>query len=89
MCDSRLAATRSGNWLLGLAGYAAILAAAALRGQAARLATVGMSVAGAGFSAYLTYRELLTIDAVCQWCVAGAVVMCALAGLSVVRFLRA
>ena len=33
--------------------------------------------------------ELLTIDAVCQWCVAGAVVMCVLAGLSVVRFLRA
>jgi hypothetical protein len=38
---------------------------------------------------YLTYRELLTIDAICQWCVAGAVVMAALAARSVTRFLRA
>ena len=33
------------------------------------------ALVGFGFSAYLTYLELFTIDAVCQWCVASAVAM--------------
>ena len=33
------------------------------------------SLIGLGFSAYLTYLELLVIDAICQWCVASAVLM--------------
>jgi uncharacterized membrane protein len=38
---------------------------------------VGFVVAlvGFGFSLYLTYLELFTIDAICQWCVASAVLM--------------
>ena len=35
-----------------------------------------------GFSLYLTYLELFVIDAICQWCVASAVVMTALAALT-------
>jgi len=42
-----------------------------------------------GFSGYLTYRELFTIHAICQWCVASAVVMTVLCVLSVLRYLRA
>jgi uncharacterized membrane protein len=75
--------------LLGVVGYAGILLAAALRGETARLAAVALTVVGLAFSGYLTYRELFTIDAICQWCVASAVVMTALAALSVTRFLRA
>jgi uncharacterized membrane protein len=75
--------------LLGLLGYAGILLAAALRGESARLAGVALTVAGLGFSGYLTYRELFTIDAICQWCVASALIMTALATVSVTRFLRA
>ena len=47
-----------------------------------------LTLIGLGFSAYLTYRELFTIDAICQWCVASAVVLTILTGLALVRFLR-
>ena len=44
---------------------------------------------GFGFSSYLTYRELFTIKAICQWCVASAVLMTVLAVLTTTRLLRA
>jgi len=37
---------------------------------------------------YLTYRELLTIKAICQWCVSNAVIMTVLAILTAIRALR-
>jgi uncharacterized membrane protein len=74
--------------VLGLCGYVAVLATLAWPGEMARLATFGVAATGAGFSLYLTYLELFTIHAVCVWCVASAVVMCALAGLALVRALR-
>jgi uncharacterized membrane protein len=74
--------------LIGLIGYVAILASLLVRGETARLATVGLTVVGLGFSAYLTYREVATINAICQWCVASAVIMTVLAVLAVARFLR-
>jgi uncharacterized membrane protein len=75
--------------VLGLIGYVAILAASFVPGELARLATAGIALTGAGFSAYLTYLELFVIDAICQWCVASALIMLALAGLSVARLLVA
>jgi uncharacterized membrane protein len=74
--------------LLGLVAYAAILASLALPEQAGRLLAAFISLVGFGFSAWLTYVELVKIDAVCQWCVASAVVMTALAAVSLVRSLR-
>jgi uncharacterized membrane protein len=74
--------------LIGLLGYVAILLSLLIPGETARLATVGLTVVGLGFSAYLTYREIATIKAICQWCAASAVVMTLLAIVSVVRFLR-
>ena len=74
--------------LLGLAGYALILVMSQLPGEAARMTTVVIALVGFGFSLYLTYLELFEIDAICQWCVASAVVMTALAVLSAVRLLR-
>jgi uncharacterized membrane protein len=74
---------------LGLLGYAGILAALLVPGETARLAAAGGALVGAGFSAYLTYREVFTIDAICMWCVASALLMATLAALTVVRLLRA
>ncbi len=75
--------------VIGLVGYASILASLAVPGENGRLACLGLVVIGWGFSAYLTYRELVTIDAICQWCVASAVIMTLLLVISVIRFLSA
>src|SRR5256885_5347882 len=75
--------------LLGLIGYIALLASLAVRGEAGRFAGAFIALAGFGFSLYLTYRELFTIKAICQWCVASAVVMTALAALTTARLLLA
>ena len=75
--------------VLGLIGYALILGALLLPGSdAARLAVVALTVVGLGFSAYLTYRELFTIHAICEWCVSSAVIVSALTVLATRRFLR-
>ena len=71
--------------VLGLAGYLAVLGSLALPD---RSATTFLALVGAGFSVYLTYVELAVIHAVCQWCVASAVVMTAVAVASIARLLR-
>jgi hypothetical protein len=48
-----------------------------------------LALGGFAFSAYLTYRELFSIHAVCEWCASSAVVMTLLAALSTWRFLTA
>jgi uncharacterized membrane protein len=75
--------------LIGLVGYGMILASLALPGDAGRFAGALLALAGFGFSAWLTYVELFEIDAICQWCVANAVIMTALALVASVRVVRA
>ena len=75
--------------VLGLGGYVAILGSLLVRGEAGRAAGACLALAGFGFSVYLTYRELFTIKAVCQWCVASAVLMTLLALLTTIRLLAA
>ncbi len=75
--------------VLGLAGYLAILATLPIRTELGRATNFGITLIGFGFSMYLTYRELFTIHAICQWCVASAVLMTALTVLTGLRFLRA
>jgi uncharacterized membrane protein len=75
--------------VLGLAGYAAILLSLARDDEPARTATAFLALAGFGFSGWLTWVEIVELDAVCIWCVASAVCMTALAGLSVARVLAA
>jgi uncharacterized membrane protein len=72
--------------LLGLIGYGAILASLAVPGDAGRFVGALLALAGFGFSAWLTYVELFEIDAICQWCVASAAIMTALAVLTSLRF---
>jgi uncharacterized membrane protein len=74
--------------LLGLIGYIAILGSLAIRSELGRIAGFGIALTGFGFSMYLTYRELFTIKAICQWCVASAVLMTLLAILTAIRAVR-
>jgi uncharacterized membrane protein len=74
--------------LVGLFGYVAVLAMAAARGDVARFGGLFVGLIGAGFSAYLTWLELFEIEAICQWCVASAVVMVLVLALSTVRVVR-
>jgi uncharacterized membrane protein len=75
--------------LIGLIGYLAILASLLVPGEAGRMGGAVLALVGFGFSAYLTYLELFEIDAICQWCVASAVVMTALAIATTARLLTA
>ncbi len=73
--------------LYGVVGYLAILASALVAGDRGRIAGFGLALAGFGFSLYLTYLELFVIEAICQWCVASAVVMTVLLALCTMRAL--
>ena len=75
--------------LLGLVGYAGIFASVFVPGELGLMAGAGMALVGFGFSAYLTYREIWSIEAICIWCVASAIVLTLLAVVCVARLLRA
>ncbi|HEU4906378.1 MAG TPA: vitamin K epoxide reductase family protein [Solirubrobacterales bacterium] len=71
--------------VFGIVGYVLLLAAALLRGDGARMAGFGIALGGFGYSLFLTYLEIFKIEAICQWCVASAVLMTLLFGLNAVR----
>jgi uncharacterized membrane protein len=73
--------------IFGIVGYVLLLVTALLRGDGARMAGFALALTGFGFSVYLTYLELIVIDAICQWCVASAVLMTVLFGLNAVRMI--
>ena len=66
-----------------------ILGSLAIPGDAGRALGFGVALTGFGFSAYLTYREIFTIKAICEWCVSSAIMMTILMILTGIRFLRA
>jgi uncharacterized membrane protein len=75
--------------VLGLVGYLGILASLLLLpGDLGRLAGFGMALIGFLFSGYLTYRELFTIKAICEWCVGSAVCMTVLMIITSIRAVR-
>jgi len=74
--------------LLGLIGYVLILVSLFVRGDVGRALTFMLTLSGFAFSLYLTYLEVFVIDAICQWCLASAVVMAALFVTATVRLLR-
>ncbi len=68
--------------VLGLVGYAALLAAwlvgrfgSKSSAYLASLALLGMTFSGIVFSIYLTFLEPFVIGATCAWCLASAVIM--------------
>jgi len=75
--------------LIGLLGYIAILGTLLAPDEERwRFATVALTLGGFGFSAYLTYREVFSLEAICEYCVGSAILMTILLGLSTWRFLR-
>lgn len=76
--------------LIGLLGYAAIVGSLlAPDGEESHLATLALTLVGFGFSAYLTFRELYSIHAICEWCVSSAVIMTLLLACALARYLVA
>jgi uncharacterized membrane protein len=74
--------------LIGLIGYIVILGALlAPDREETRLAVLGLTMVGFGFSCYLTYRELFSIHAICEECAGSAVIMTLLLIGAVYRYL--
>lgn len=71
--------------IFGVIGYALLLGTALLRSDGARFAGFAISLVGFAYSVYLTYIEIFKIEAICQWCVASAVLMTVLLALNATR----
>jgi uncharacterized membrane protein len=75
--------------VLGLVGYVLILGSLLVpASEYSRIATLGVTLFGFVFSAYLTYREVFTLQEICEWCVSSAVLMTLLFAGAVTRYLR-
>ncbi len=75
--------------LLGLLGYVVILGLLlAPETETMKFAATNLILIVFAFSAYLTYRELYSMHALCDWCAASAAILTTMAPLSVWRFLR-
>jgi uncharacterized membrane protein len=71
--------------VIGIVGYVLLLAAAIAPGDPGRFGGFLTALIGFGFSVYLTYLELFVIDAICQWCVASAILMALSLAVSATR----
>jgi uncharacterized membrane protein len=71
--------------VLGIAGYAAILVSLRMRVDVTAL----LAYLALAFSAYLTWAEVFKIEAICQWCVASAIITLVIAVLATLRALGA
>lgn len=80
--------------LLGLGAYVTILGLFLLEDRLALLVDYGLillfsiTLFGVVYSAYLTYIEGFVLEKWCLWCVASAVLMVGLFGVSATRFVR-
>lgn len=73
--------------VFGIVGYALLLATAFVADDLARLGGFVVALGGFGYSVFLTYIEIFKIEAICQWCVASAVLMTVLFLLSATRLI--
>lgn len=71
--------------VFGAIGYLLLLATAFFANDLARFGGFAVSLGGFGYSIFLTYIELFKIEAICQWCVASAVLMTILFLLNATR----
>src|SRR5215471_16779878 len=71
--------------IFGIVGYVLLLGSAFFVNDYVRLGAFAVALGGFGFSVYLTYLEIFKIEAICQWCVASAVLMTILFLLSATR----
>ncbi len=75
--------------LLGLGAYTAILATAFSTSELARAGAAAVALAGAAFSAYLLYVQLVVIEALCLWCLVSDATLGLLAIATLLRFAAA
>jgi len=73
--------------VFGIVGYALLLASAFFANDVARLGGFAVALGGFGYSVFLTYLEIFKIEAICQWCVASAVLMTILFLLNATRLI--
>jgi uncharacterized membrane protein len=73
--------------VFGIGGYVLLLISAFFANDLARLGGFAVALGGFGFSVYLTYLEIFKIEAICQWCVASAVLMTVLFLLNTTRLI--
>jgi uncharacterized membrane protein len=73
---------------LGMLGGLALVGSLFVRASWGPLATFGIALAGALFSAYLTSLEAFTIHAWCAWCVTSAAIWVVAATIAAVRLYR-
>ena len=73
--------------IFGIFGYLVLLGSAFFANDVARFGGFVVALGGFGYSVFLTYIELFKIEAVCQWCVASAVLMTILFLLNATRLI--
>lgn len=73
--------------VFGVVGYLLLLATAFFACDLVRFGAFAVSLGGFGYSIFLTYIELFKIEAICQWCVASAVLMTILFLISATRLI--
>lgn len=73
--------------IFGIFGYILLLASAFFRNDLARFGGFAVALGGFGYSVFLTYLEIFKIEAICQWCVASAVLMTILFLLNATRLI--
>jgi len=73
--------------IFGIVGYVLLLATAFWATDLIRFGGFALALGGFGFSIYLTYLEIYEIEAICQWCVASAVLMTILFVLNAARLI--
>ncbi|HEU5253932.1 MAG TPA: vitamin K epoxide reductase family protein [Solirubrobacterales bacterium] len=71
--------------VFGIVGYVLLLASAFFANDLARFGGFVVALGGFGYSVFLTYVELFKIEAICQWCIASAVLMTILFLLNATR----
>ncbi len=75
--------------LIGLIGYVLILGSLlAPEDERTRFLTAALILGGFGFSLYLTYREVFSLEKICEYCVSSAILLTLMLPLSLWRFLR-
>jgi uncharacterized membrane protein len=74
---------------IGLVGYVLILGSLlAPEAERWRFVTAVLILGGFGFSLYLTYREVFTLEKICEYCVSSAILLTLMLPLSLWRYLR-
>src|SRR4051794_33713191 len=73
--------------IFGIFGYVLLLASAFFFNDLARFGGFAVALGGFGYSVFLTYLEIFKIEAICQWCVASAVLMTILFLLNATRLI--